>query len=55
MKKYPGLKYVQGIDCTIGPGDTIFMPAGWWHHIEYSTAGLGLRGRWSPHISGPIT
>ena len=52
FEKYPGLKYVQGIDCTIGPGDTIFMPAGWWHHIEYSTAGLGFAVRsLSPHIS----
>lgn len=39
-EKYPGLKYVKGIDVTIGPGDTIFIPAGWWHHIEYNTAGL---------------
>lgn len=50
--KYPGLKYVKGIDCTIGPGDTIFMPAGWWHHIEYKTAGLGFAVRsLSPHFS----
>lgn len=50
--KYPALKDVKGIDCTIGPGDTIFMPAGWWHHIEYNTAGLGFAIRsLSPHIS----
>jgi hypothetical protein len=50
--KYPALQDVKGIDCTIGPGDTIFMPAGWWHHIEYNTAGLGFAVRsLSPHIS----
>jgi hypothetical protein len=50
--KYPALKHVEGIDCTIGPGDTIFMPAGWWHHIEYNTAGMGFSMRsLSPHIS----
>lgn len=50
--KYPALKDAKGIDCTIGPGDTIFMPAGWWHHIEYNTAGLGFAIRsLSPHIS----
>jgi Cupin-like domain len=49
---YPGLKYIEGIDFTLGPGDTIFMPAGWWHHIEYNTAGLGFAVRsLSPHIS----
>lgn len=50
--KYPALKDVKGIDYTIGPGDTVFMPAGWWHHIEYNTAGLGFAIRsLSPHIS----
>jgi hypothetical protein len=50
-RKYPGLKYVKGIDCTIGPGDTLFMPAGWWHHIEYNTPGLGFAIRsLSPHF-----
>jgi hypothetical protein len=50
--KYPALQDIKGIDCTIGPGDTIFMPAGWWHHIEYNTAGLGFAIRsLSPHIS----
>jgi hypothetical protein len=49
---HTALKDVKGIDCTIGPGDTIFMPAGWWHHIEYNTAGLGFAIRsLSPHIS----
>jgi hypothetical protein len=55
FKKYPALKNAKGIDCLIGPGDTIFMPAGWWHHIEYNTAGLGFAIRsLSPHISDRI-
>lgn len=53
--KYPGLAHVQGIDCTIGPGDTIFMPSGWWHHIEYNTAGLGFAIRsLSPHYKDRV-
>ena len=41
-EKFPGLKKVVGYDCTINAGDTIFMPAGWWHHIEYKSAGIGF-------------
>ncbi len=51
FEKYPGLKYIKGIDIILEPGDTIFMPAGWWHHIEYNTAGLGFAMRsLSPYL-----
>ena len=51
FEKYPGLKFIKGIDVILEPGETIFMPAGWWHHIEYNTAGLGFAMRsLSPHL-----
>jgi hypothetical protein len=50
--KFPGLDKVVGYDCTIEAGDTIFMPSGWWHHIEYRAAGIGFAMRsLSPKIS----
>jgi hypothetical protein len=51
FEKYPGLKYLKGFDIVLEPGETIFMPAGWWHHIEYNTAGLGFAIRsLSPYL-----
>lgn len=44
-ERYPGLKYVEGIDFTLKAGETLFMPSGWWHHIEYKTAGMGFAMR----------
>lgn len=44
-EKYPGLKYVQGWDCTIGFGETLFMPAGYWHYIQYVTGGYSVSVR----------
>lgn len=52
FQKYPGLSKVKGMDFVLGPGDTLFMPSGWWHHIEYITPGLGFAMRsLSPHYS----
>jgi hypothetical protein len=45
FEQYPGLRYVEGLDFTLKAGETLFMPAGWWHHIEYKTAGMGFAMR----------
>ncbi len=51
-EKYPELANIKGYDCTLNAGETVFMPAGYWHHIEYNTAGLGFAVRsLSPHVS----
>lgn len=44
-EKYPGLKYVTGSTAILEFGDTLFMPSGYWHHIEYLEAGFGLSVR----------
>lgn len=42
---YPGLKYVTGYEAVIKPGDTLYMPAGWWHYIQYETEGYSISVR----------
>jgi hypothetical protein len=41
-KKFPALKLAQGYDFTLQPGDTLFMPAGYWHHMEYLDSGFAM-------------
>ncbi|MEL6925123.1 MAG: cupin-like domain-containing protein, partial [Bacteroidota bacterium] len=43
--RYPGLHKVKGYDFFIEAGDTVFMPSGWWHHIEYASGGIGMAMR----------
>jgi hypothetical protein len=41
-KNYPALKFLNGYECVLDHGDTLFMPAGYWHHMEYIQSGLAL-------------
>lgn len=33
--KFPALDGVEGIECYLEHGDTLFMPTGWWHWMKY--------------------
>ena len=34
LERFPLFGYVNVIDVTIGPGDILFLPVGWWHHVR---------------------
>lgn len=35
FEKFPALDNIEGIDCYLEHGDTLFMPTGWWHWMKY--------------------
>lgn len=41
-EKFPALKFAQGFETVLEPGDTLFMPAGYWHHMEYIDSGFAM-------------
>ena len=40
--KFPALRYAEGYDLILHPGETLFMPAGYWHHMEYIDSGFAM-------------
>ena len=42
LKKFPAIHYTNGYDIILGHGDTLFMPAGYWHHMEYLESGFAM-------------
>ena len=40
--KFPALRYAEGYDLILHPGETLFMPAGYWHHMEYIDSGFDM-------------
>lgn len=41
-EKFPAVKNAQGYEVILEHGDTLFMPAGYWHHMEYIEAGFAM-------------
>ena len=35
FEKFPALDGIEGIECILEHGDTLFMPTGWWHYMKY--------------------
>ena len=33
--RFPALDGVEGIECFLERGDTLFLPSGWWHWMKY--------------------
>lgn len=39
---FPALQHATGYEVTLQHGDTLFMPAGYWHHMEYLDSGFAM-------------
>lgn len=39
---FPAVKLAKGYEVVLEHGDTLFMPAGYWHHMEYIEAGFAM-------------
>jgi hypothetical protein len=44
-EKFPGLKYVEGYDFILQPGDALFMPGRYWHFNTYLEGGMAVSYR----------
>lgn len=42
---YPGLAYISGSQVIPEPGDSLYIPPGFWHFITYLNGGMGVAHR----------
>ncbi|MBW7951680.1 MAG: cupin-like domain-containing protein [Chitinophagales bacterium] len=56
FEKFPALKNAKGLEIILEHGDTLFMPAGYWHHMEYLDSGFAMSLRaMQSSLSGKLT
>jgi hypothetical protein len=54
-EQFPALKLARGYEVVLDHGDTLFMPAGYWHHMEYLDSGFAMSLRaLQPSLSGKL-
>ena len=41
-ERFPALEGVEGVECYLEYGDTLFMPTGWWHWMKYLDGSVSL-------------
>jgi histone arginine demethylase JMJD6 len=47
LEHFPAFARAQVASCVLEPGDTIFLPAGWWHAVECTTASISISGNFA--------
>ncbi len=48
-KKYPALLLAKGYDFILEPGESLFMPSGYWHYMTYLEGGFAISYRKLAH------
>ena len=55
LEKFPAVANARGYELTLGHGDTLFMPSGYWHHMEYLESGFAISLRaMQPSLAGKL-
>lgn len=54
-EQFPALEHAKAYTSILEHGDTMFMPAGYWHHMEYMDGGFAMSLRaLDPSLSGKL-
>jgi hypothetical protein len=55
VSKFPATQLANGYEVIMEHGDTLFMPAGYWHHMEYLESGFAMSLRaLQPGLAGKL-
>lgn len=50
LEKFPLQRHAKSIECTIGAGEMLFIPALWWHQVYTLETSISINFWWRSHI-----
>jgi hypothetical protein len=55
VEQFPAVNHAKGFEVILEHGDTLFMPGGYWHHMEYLDSGFAMSLRaMQPSLGGKL-
>lgn len=42
LRKHANVALAKAYTCVLEPGDVLYIPPGWWHHIEATAANISV-------------
>lgn len=59
LARFPALAFARGFEVVLEPGESLYMPPGYWHEFHYLEAGMGLSlrapsQRWRDRLEGVL-
>lgn len=51
-EQWPKLRDAERFECILAPGDLLFLPAFWWHHVRSLELAISVNFWWVPGLSG---
>jgi ribosomal protein L16 Arg81 hydroxylase len=50
FEKYPGFRQAHALKGVIGPGELLYLPAYWWHHVRSLQISISVNFWWPPDL-----
>jgi lysine-specific demethylase 8 len=50
LDRYPLVRRVRALECVVEPGEMLFIPLGWWHHVRSFEPSTSMNFWWWPVV-----
>ena len=53
-ERFPRSRGIEAVTARLSPGETIFIPHGWWHHVRTARGSVSINTWWARGARLPV-